>query len=194
MRKRFAIIFLIFIYSFQESNYKILDFVKFQITVPYNWNKFNEKGLDSYIGGIITDTNDTLKFDLGRYSQDLIKSDYPMVYDSQRLAELTKKELEMLPRTKHLIVDSTTGNINYHEYLQYQFKSDSINCFKAKFITPTNKGFGGSGVYIDSLKGSDQMHNKISFNFYGWYLDEKTQKRFFKALKTLKFKENCENN
>ncbi|WPY97661.1 hypothetical protein [Christiangramia sp. OXR-203] len=194
MRKRFAIIFLVFIYSFQESNYRILDFGQFKITVPKNWNKFNEKGLDSYIGGIITDTKDTLKFDLGRHSQDLIKSDFPMVYDARRLAELTVKELEMLPDTKHLIVDSTTRDINYHEYLQYQFENDSISCFKAKFITPRNKKFGGSGIYIDSLKGSDKMHYKISFNFYGWYLDEKTQDKFFKALKTLQFKEDCENN
>ena len=133
-----------------------------------------------------------MNFDFGMYSSDLSNEDFPLVYDSLTLAELTKKEKRLLRKTKHIIVDSITGDIDFQEYLQYQFEYDSIDCFQAKIITPRNKGFGGSGIYIDSLKGTKDNFNKIRFGFYGWYLNDKVQSEFTKALKTLKFKDYCE--
>jgi hypothetical protein len=193
MRKTLSILILLLIFSCSQRKYKTIDFGQFEITVPENWNEYERKGIDSYIGGIITDTNDSLKFDFGMYSGDLSKSDYPMVYDSTGLAELTKKELELLPKTKHLIVkDLFYADVDFKEYLQYQFVFDSIDCFRAKIITPRNKGYGGTGVFIDSLAGTKQNYNKIRFNFYGWYLNDKVQAEFIKALKTLKFKKYCE--
>ncbi len=192
MRKTLSILILLLIFSCTQREYKTIDFGQFEITVPENWNKYEAKGIDSYVGGIITETNDTLDIDFGMYSGDLSRSDFPMVYDSLGLAELTKKELELLPKTKHLIVDSITGDIDFKEYLQYQFEYDSIDCFQAKIITPRNKGFGGTGIYIDSLTGTKRNFDKIKFGFYGFYLDEKVQTEFLKALKTLKFKKYCE--
>ncbi len=192
MRKTLSILILLLIFSCTQREYKTIDFGQFEITVPENWNKYEAKGIDSYVGGIITETNDTLDFDFGMYSGDLSRSDFPMVYDSLGLAELTKKELELLPKTKHLIVDSITGDIDFKEYLQYQFEYDSIDCFQAKIITPRNKGFGGTGIYIDSLTGTKRNFDKIKFGFYGFYLEEKVQTEFLKALKTLKFKKYCE--
>jgi hypothetical protein len=187
MKTKFQILILILVCSC-SSNKKI-DFGEFEIEVPKKWNRYDQTGTDSYVGGFITNHKDTLIFDLGRYSQDLIKSDFPMVYDSIRLVELTKKELELLPKTKHLIVDTLPTDINYQDYLQYQFKEISIDCFQGKLIEPRNSDFGGSGIYIDSIKGSDKNRNKISFNFYGWYLNNETKRKFFKSLKTIKFKE-----
>ena len=192
MRKTLSILILLLIFSCTQREYKTIDFGQFEITVPENWNKYEAKGIDSYVGGIITETNDTLDFDFGMYSGDLSRSDFPMVYDSLGLAELTKKELELLPKTKHLIVDSITGDIDFKEYLQYQFEYDSIDCFQAKIITPRNKGFGGTGIYIDSLTGTKRNFDKIKFGFYGFYLNDKVQTEFLKALKTLKFKKYCE--
>ena len=192
MRKILSISILLLIFSCEQKEYKTIDFGQFEITIPENWNKYERNGIDSYIGGIITDTNDSLNFDFGWYSMDLIKNDFPMVYDSLGLAELTKKEIELLPNTKHLIVDSITGNIDFEEYLQYQFEYDSIDCFKAKIITPKNKGFGGTGIYIDSIRGGTSRYNKTRFSFYGWYLSDNVQNEFIKALKTLKFKKYCE--
>ena len=192
MRKTLSILILLLIFSCEQRKYKTIDFGQFEITVPENWNKYQRKGIDSYVGGIITDTNDTLNFDFGRYSADLSRQDYPMVYDSIGLTELTKKELELLPQTKHLIVDSIIGDINFKEYLQYQFVFDSIDCYKAKIITPRNKGFGGTGIYIDSLTGTREKYNKIGIGFYGWYLNDQVQTEFIKALKTLNFKGYCE--
>lgn len=192
MRKTLSILILLLIFSCTKREYKTIDYGQFEITVPENWNKYEAKGIDSYVGGIITETNDTLDFDFGMYSGDLSRSDFPMVYDSLGLAELTEKELELLPKTKHLIVDSITGDIDFKEYLQYQFEYDSIDCFQAKIITPRNKGFGGTGIYIDSLTGTKRNFDKIKFGFYGFYLNEQVQAEFLKALKTLKFKKYCE--
>ncbi|KQC32677.1 hypothetical protein AAU57_04580 [Nonlabens sp. YIK11] len=191
MRKTLSILILLLIFSCTQREYKTIDFGQFEITVPENWNKYEAKGIDSYVGGIITETNDTLDFDFGMYSGDLSRSDFPMVYDSLGLAELTEKELELLPKTKHLIVDTITGDIDFKEYLQYQFEYDTIDCFQAKIITPRNKGFGGTGIYIDSLTGTKRNFDKIKFGFYGFYLNDKVQAEFLKALKTLKFKKYC---
>ena len=192
MKKLLSIIIVLLISSCAKRNYKTIDFGQFRITVPEKWNKFESNGIDSYVGGIITNDNDTLKFDFGRYSGDLSKNDYPMVYDSIGLAELTKKERELLPKTKHLIVeDLFQADVDFREYLQYQTELDSIDCFKAIIITPRNKGYGGTGIYIDSLTGSKEKYNKIGIGFYGWYLNEKTQSEFIKALKTLRFEKYC---
>jgi hypothetical protein len=191
MNKLLTIFTLTLIFSCSAEKYKTIDFGQFEITVPKNWNKYERKGIDSYIGGIITDSNDSLKFDLGRYSADLTRNDLPMVYDSLGLAQLTKKERELLPTTKHLIMESITGDINFEEYMKYKFEYDSIDCFKAKIITPRNRGYGGTGIYIDSLTGSQENYNKITIGFYGWYLNDKTQTEFIKALKTLRFKKYC---
>ena len=192
MNKTLSILILLLTFSCGKQNYKTIDFGKFEITVPENWNKYERKGIDSYVGGIITDKNDTLNFDFGRYSADISRSDFPMVYDSIGLAELTKKERELLPETKHLIVDSLSGDINFKEYLKYQFEYEKIDCFKAKIITPRNKGYGGTGIYIDGLNGNRKNYDKVKIGFYGWYLSDKTQSEFIKALKTLRFEEYCE--
>ncbi|WP_026838870.1 hypothetical protein [Gillisia sp. JM1] len=192
MKKTISILTILLLCSCAQRNYKTIDFGQFKITVPKKWNKYESKGIDSYVGGIITNTNDTLNFDFGRYSNDLSKSDYPMVYDSIGLNELTKKERELLPKTKYLIVeDLLYADVDFNEYLQYQFKIDSVDCFKAKIITPRDRSYGGTGIYIDSLTGSKEKYNKIGISFYGWYLTEKTQAEFIKALKTLRFEKYC---
>lgn len=175
-----------------DREYKTLDFGSFEISVPEKWNKLKLQGIDSYVGGITTETNDSLIFDLGWFSNDITSSSVPMVYDSIGLSELTKKELKLLPNTKHLLVDSYTADIDYAEYSKYKFEYESIHCFKAKMIKPRNKGFGSTGIYIDSLNGSRENGNLDRFGFYGSFLSDKTQEDFIKALRTLKFKDYCE--
>jgi hypothetical protein len=48
-----------------------LDFRDFQIKTPANWKKLTMRGYDSYVGGL-TNNRDTLEFDFGPYSNDLI--------------------------------------------------------------------------------------------------------------------------
>ena len=81
--------------------------------------------------------------------------------------------------------------IDFGKYLQQKFEMLKIDCFNAKIITPRNKEFGTTGIYIDSLKGGEQNSNKTKFCFYGENLKEKTEKEFIKALKSIKFKKYC---
>ena len=174
-----------------ETKLKTIDFESFEITVPQNWNKFEMRGTDSYVGGLITEQKDTLIFDIGWYSSDIMKQDLPLVYDKNSYAELTKKEKELLKNAKHLIVDSISGNIDFKKYLTQKFVPHKIDCFQGKLITPINKEFGTTGLYIDSLRGSKKDFNKTKMSFYGRNLKEKTEKEFIKALKTVKLKEYC---
>lgn len=174
-----------------KTEFKKIDFESFEITVPQNWNKFEMKGIDSYVGGIITEQKDTLIFDIGWYSGDVMKHDFPLVYDKTGYAELSKKEKELLKKAKHLVVDSISGDIDFKKYLTQKFVMQKIDCFQGKLITPINKEFGTTGLYIDSLKGSKKEFNKTTMSFYGQNLKEKTEKEFIEALKTIKFKGYC---
>jgi len=183
---------MLLICSCAKRTYKVIDYGRFDISVPEKWNKYERKGLDSYVGGIITDKNDTLTFNLGQYSGD-VSTDFPMVYSEETLTELSKRERDLLLKTKHLITeDWSSEDIDLSDYLKYDVEYDTIACFKVKIIRPRNKGFGASGIYIDSLTGSKQDYDKIKFNFYGQFLSDKTQAEFIKALKTLKFEKYCE--
>ncbi|MDQ8014004.1 MAG: hypothetical protein REI96_16240 [Flavobacterium nitrogenifigens] len=175
----------------QKKKYKTIDFGDFEITVPEQWNKLEFKGIDSYVGGIITPEKDSLIFDIGLYSGDA-SNDFPLVFDKQSYAELTKKQKVLLKKTKHLIVDSLSGDINFRKYEKYKFVFYTIDCFKAKITIPTNVGFGATGIYIDSLKGNSKDFNKIKMAFYGFDLKEKTQNQFVTALKTIKLQEYCQ--
>lgn len=174
----------------QKKKYKTIDFGDFEITVPDQWNKLEFKGIDSYVGGIITPEKDSLIFDIGFYAGDA-SNDFPLVFDKNSYAELTIKEKELLKKTKHLIVDSLSGDIDFGKYEKYKSVFYSIDCFKAKITIPTNVEFGATGVYIDSLKGNSKDFNKVKMAFYGFNLKENTQNQFVSALKTIKLKGYC---
>ena len=50
---------------------KMLDFGQFTITVPATWSPVKARGIDSYVGLIALDHEDTINFDLGWYSNSL---------------------------------------------------------------------------------------------------------------------------
>ncbi|MEN2488272.1 hypothetical protein AAYQ05_10795 [Flavobacterium sp. B11] len=129
-------------------------------------------------------------FDIGLYSGDA-SNDFSLVFDKQPYAELTKKQKELLKKTKHLVVDSLSGDIDFGKYQKYKSVFYSIDCFKAKITIPTNVEFGSTGIYIDSLKGNSKNFNKVKMAFYGFDLKEKTQNQFVTALKTIKLKGYC---
>lgn len=179
--------------SCQNSKYKTVDFDAFQITVPSTWKKLKLEGIDSYVSGLITNTNDSLIFDLGWYSGDLTMNNEVLVFGQEEYSKFSIKKKEQLKHVKHLVVkDMLNTEYNPKDYLKYTFKWDSIDCFRAKFISPTNKGFGASGIYIDSLKGGGANSNKTRLSFYGNHLTDSIQKEFFKALKSISLKRYCE--
>ena len=193
MRKTLSILILLLILSCDKSDNKTIDYGAFEITVPKTWSEYEIKGIDSYVSGLITNKNDTLIFDLGWYSPDLTKNPELLVFEESEYAEFTNEQKEKLKGTKHLVVaDYTSADFQPKDYLKYEFEIDSIDCFEAKFIKPRNKGFGASGIYIDSLKGGGLNSNKTRLSFYGNNLSDSTQVEFFKALKTIKLTKYCE--
>ncbi|MFV8226903.1 hypothetical protein [Christiangramia aquimixticola] len=195
MRKLLLLLILILILSFNDSDYKIIDFDSFTMTVPVKWNRYKIKGTDSFVGGLITDKNDTLIFDLGWYSEDLTKNPELLIFEKSEFDKFSIEEKEIIERTKHLVVtDRFLADYDAKEYLKHEYYTDSIDCFAAKFIKPKYAGFGASGIYIDSLNSNRENWKKTSLSFYGYNLSNETQIDFFKALKTLTFKEYCKTN
>ncbi|WP_026978059.1 hypothetical protein [Flavobacterium tegetincola] len=192
MKRTVSTLILLFILSCKKSDYKNIDFGSFELTVPQNWEEYEVKGTDSYVGGLVTNEQDTLIFDLGWYSGDLTNNIEILVFSETEYSEFSKKQRNRLEKVKYLVVDDKfTAEYDAKEYLKYKFTKGTIACFSAKFIEPTNKGFGASGIYIDSLKGSRKTYDKTSMSFYGNDLSESTQVEFFQALKTMEFKDYC---
>lgn len=53
-----------------KTEKKTLDLGVFKLTVPANWTKFEERGIDTYVGGI-TNGKDTLHYGYGLYNEDI---------------------------------------------------------------------------------------------------------------------------
>lgn len=94
----------------------------FQIDTPNGWTEIKVQGVDSYVGRIAIDANDTLEFDLGYYSNDLTEQE-PDGFDGD----------------------------NYNKYSKTKTTFDTINGYFTKLIIPKKHGIGMSGIYIDSL-------------------------------------------
>lgn len=188
MRKVFLILLLVII-SCKSSENKTVDFGSFEIEVPRDWRELELKGIDSYVGGIITGGNDTVIFNLGYYSNDVSTNSGEMVFDSIFVSELSKKGNHTSTRRFNEKLDSIFESLDTRKYRRYKVKYDSMDCFQAKIITSEIKGFGATGIYIDRLKKGD--FNDISFSFYGNRLSDSIQKQFLKALKSLNFKAYC---
>lgn len=190
--KFLSILILLIAVSCTQSRYKTIDYQSFEITVPKKWQKHEMTGTDSYVGGLITDKKDTLTFDIGRYSLDLSKSKQALVYDKKEYSQLSEEEKEKLKDTKHLIIENhETVKYDAASYAKYKSVVDNIDCFKVNFIIPTNNGYGMSGIYINNLDKVDSSYPATNMSFYGTDLSEKTQSKFFKALKKMKLKKYC---
>src|SRR5690606_3968047 len=71
MKFLFKIFIFLIILSCQNPEIKKVNFDNFSIEVPYNWKKIKIKGIDSYVGGFVTQQNDSIIFDRGFYSNSL---------------------------------------------------------------------------------------------------------------------------
>lgn len=58
----------------KKQNWKTLDFGSFKLKTPNTWGKVKFKGIDSYVGGL-TNGKDTLIFDYGWYSPNVVDED-----------------------------------------------------------------------------------------------------------------------
>ena len=179
-----ALITIIFISCLHKNEYKIIDYGEFQIEVPYEWKKLNLKGKDSKIGGLVTNSQDTLVFDLGMYSNEL--DVYAEIKDSiienviSNENDPEKRAQMILNSIKYRDFDS----INLESLSKYIIEYKNINNKKAKIIYPKKEKIGITGIYIKNVNPNDSA---ISFNFYGEIKSKENEDKFLKSLQTLKF-------
>ncbi|MEM6718204.1 MAG: hypothetical protein AAF611_02715 [Bacteroidota bacterium] len=190
MNRLYCFLILLFLISCANQEYKTIQFRGFELTVPQSWEKYNNKGIDSYVGGIITDENDTLSFDLGMYSGDF--SNAILIFTNEELESFSTEKREKLKKINYLRYEDLNESHSIKDYLQYTSFVDSIDCFVAKFIQPKYQGFGWSGIYIDSMQTVREGYTYTTkLSFYGEDLSNKTQTKFFKALQTMKLTAYC---
>jgi len=172
MRKFYLILISLFFVISCSNNKKethILDFKRFTIEVPKNWKKIKLKGIDSQVGGIISNDNDTMFFDLGMYSWDL------------KQIELLNNSI-MIPKESENPFESIDSALLIQDSLRQIKKWDTISGYFSKIVSPRNPGDGVTGIYIDSLNS-----DKIRFNLYGIDLKPKNEEILLEAIQTIKF-------
>jgi hypothetical protein len=126
---------LVFLLISCSNSIKTLNFKTFTIEVPKSWNPVRENGIDSQVGRIAIDDQDTLSFDLGRYSNNL-SEEYSKDYDQPGVEKLLKNS------TIYEIIDNK----------------------KAKIVTPKKPGLGTTGIYFDSPWSAGASADRFQLN------------------------------
>ncbi len=158
---------------------KEMDFGAFIIKTPQSWTQIKAKGIDSYVDKIAIDDKDTLRFDLGWYSNTLTEYE-PQIVERSLLQHMQKP----IDTTALIIVEDRRG-IDPDKYKRDNVSWDTIDGYRAKIVCQRQSGIGTTGVYIDSLwvSGSDVDR----FNLYGINLKPENEKKVLQVLQTLKF-------
>lgn len=161
----------------KESAARVMDFGAFTIQTPGHWNKMILQGTDSYVGAIVIDSTDTLTFDLGWYSNDLIEY-MEVIMSDGKTYYISNYDTAYNPT----VFDSA----NRDKVIRSRISWDTIDGRKAKIMSPIKPGTGITGIYIDSLWESGFDNDR--FNLYGIDLKPSNEKPVLEALRTLKFK------
>jgi len=167
----------------QPSKTQKLDFKYFTIQAPTSWVKVKQQGIDSYVGAIAIDNQDTLQFALGWYSNDL-SEDKPMILERSVLKYFPEHPID----TSQFIMADNYKDVDFNKYRKIEVKYEIIDGYKAKIVFPRVSGDGKTGIYIDSVWQSGGDVDR--FNLYGNNLKPVNEIRFLKAISTIKFHQN----
>ena len=162
-----------------------MDFGAFSMKTPENWNYIKQRGIDSFVGKIALDKNDTLQFDYGLYSSKLeedlgfiITKDSVFTYEENEDKNDTVNSYvqKFYAKRDTLVIEKL-----------YKTKStfEVINNLKAKIVKPKKSGIGLTGVYFESTRPNGKG---MSFQISGYNLSEENEKEFLKVIRSLKFK------
>lgn len=190
---KFYLILISLFFVMNCSNYKkethILDFNRFTIEIPKNWKKIeNLRGIDSYVGGFVTEDGDSITFDLGIYSNSL-QDDGPGIME-RSVWESIKDSRSDIDSSNFIIIEDSVW-VDTDIYRKRNIKWDTIDGYLTKIVFPVRSGDGVAGIYIDSLD-ANSYGEKIRFNLKGFNLKPQNEKLFLELIKTLKF--NLKNN
>jgi len=167
------------------SSEKEMDFGAFSMKTPENWAYIKQRGIDSFVGKIALDKNDTLQFDYGLYSSSLEEDlGFIITKDSVFTYEENENKNDTMNRyVQKFYAKRDTLNIKNLYKTEYSF--EVINNLKAKIVMPKKTGIGLTGIFFENTR---QNGKGMRFQISGYNLSEKNQKDFLKAIRTLKFK------
>ena len=181
------LIFIVLLNSILNiSSEKKMDFGSFSIETAENWNYIKVRGIDSFVGKIALDKNDTIYFDYGMYSSSL-KEDLGLIITKDSVfTEVKNDKLNdtLNPYIMKFYAKRDTLNLEYLYKTKYSF--EIINNLKAKIVTPKKVGTGLTGVYFENTSSKSKG---MKFEISGNNLSAENQKLFLKAINTIKFKD-----
>lgn len=165
---------------------KEMDFGAFSMKTPENWTYIKQSGIDSFVGKIALDKNDTLQFDYGFYSSNLEEDlGFIITKDSVFTYEENENKSDTINRyVKNFYAKRDTLVVEKLYKTEYSF--EIINDLKAKIVKPKKSGIGLTGVYFENTR----LNGKgMRFQISGYNLSEANEKEFLKAIKSLKFRD-----
>lgn len=178
----FCITLFIILQSCSNHETKMIDFENFQITIPKYWEKIRLEGIDSNVGGFVTENNDTIIFDYGSYSNPLEED--IIIFERKFVREIIKENPET--DTLHMTIVSDISKVNQEDFKINKEHFEKISGYQAKIVSPKHSGKGITGIHFDSLGNSSL--GKIKFTLYTQNLNIKNEKELLKAIRTIKLK------
>ena len=163
-----------------------MDFGAFTMKTPENWTYIKQRGIDSYVGKIALDKNDTLRFDYGLCSNRLEEDlGYIITKDSVFTYEENENKNDTVNRYMQKFY-AKRDTLVLEKLYKTEYSFEVINNLKAKIVKPKKSGIGLTGVYFESTRANGKgMRLQIS----GYNLSEANEKEFLKAIRSLKFKD-----
>ena len=178
-----SLILLLLLLNF--SSEKEMDFGPFSMKTPENWTYIKQRGIDSFVGKIALDNNDTLEFDYGLYSSKL-EEDLGFIITKDSV--FTYEENEDKNDTVNRYVEkfyAKRDTLVIEKLYKTEYSFEVINNLKAKIVKPKKPGIGLTGVYFENTRTNGKG---MRFQISGYNLSEKNEKEFLKAIQSLKFK------
>ena len=176
-KKTIVILLTIFIFSCNKGKVKTINIGNYQIDIPSDWKEINQRGIDSYLGVIITAKGDTITSDFGENTEKFDETN--KVFSRKQF--LKYKEMGM--DTENLFwsytpeIDQAQGTF-LNEFYMYII----IDKHKSKLRIPKNEGKGFTGISIDSVKKS-----KNRLTIIGENLNKTESDLLVNSFKTIKF-------
>ncbi|WP_430408589.1 hypothetical protein [Kordia sp.] len=173
----FLVLFILLCCKDQNKNKKV-DYRFFSIEIPNDWRKIELIGIDSHVGGIVTNKNDSITFDYGRDTPDNNEVlGVSHINEKDKLDSLGFPVSEIF-FSKYPKIDMNQGTF-HNEYYYY----DNIDNREVKIGVPKKIGAGITSIFFDSLTNrNDNLY------LYGRDLDTLEQFKLLKAFRTIKIK------
>ncbi len=179
-------VFLISLSFLLLNGEKKMDFGPFSMEVPANWKYITARGIDSFVGKIALDANDTLIFDYGYYSNSLNEDLGFIITKDSVFEEIRNPNINdtLNPYISKFYAKRDT--LNLEKLYKTQNFFEMINNLKVKIVTPKKVGIGLTGIYFEN---TSTKRKGTRLQISGYNLSADNQKSFLKAMRTIKFKD-----